>query len=259
MQQVRKVQGVGFHANFWSNVEMDLDTGLFVERKQLLPTSNSLYHMCDPQWMADHLEDDLALQLAAYSGGVIQELHREKVTKLAARLSFSFDWDLLSRRDTVPNLVPGLPAMTRMQAHAAALLDKYSLRATQFILDKVCSFASQNDRELLLVLFDHSRAMPEMRLRGTRYDREIVDYLLAKRVTFFDMNDIHLLDFQKYNLNWEDYMKQYFIGHYNPAGNGFFAYSIKDKVASWLDPKPVPYQNPNQQSVNFGGYIKGYQ
>ena len=51
-------------------------------------------------------------------------------------------------------------------------------------------------------------------------------------------------------------MKQYFIGHYNPRGNHFFAYAIKDVVIEWLDPKPVTYQNVDPQTIDFKGYLK---
>ena len=37
-----------FHNNFWSNLEMNLDTGQWVERENLLPTPESLVHMSDP-------------------------------------------------------------------------------------------------------------------------------------------------------------------------------------------------------------------
>ena len=55
---------------------------------------------------------------------------------------------------------------------------------------------------------------------------------------------------------FDDYMKLYFIGHYNPRGNHFFAYSIKDKIVSWLDPKPVPYRNRDETSVDLQEYLK---
>jgi hypothetical protein len=56
-----------FHNNFWCNLEMDLGTGRLVERRNLLPTPESLYRMCDPAWLIEHLQDDLALQLFAFS------------------------------------------------------------------------------------------------------------------------------------------------------------------------------------------------
>ena len=36
------------------------------------------------------------------------------------------------------------------------------------------------------------------------------------------MNEVHLRDFKKYSMPFEEYMKVYFIGHYNPRGNHFF-------------------------------------
>src|SRR6516165_3362366 len=51
-----------FHNNFWPNLEMDLQTGRLIEQENLLRTPESLYRMCDPEWMAEHLKDDLALQ-----------------------------------------------------------------------------------------------------------------------------------------------------------------------------------------------------
>ena len=48
-------------------------------------------------------------------------------------------------------------------------------------------------------------------------------------------------------------MQRYFIGHYSPAGNHFFAYSIKNTVIDWLEPGPVTYQNDKERNVTFEG------
>jgi len=45
-------------------------------------------------------------------------------------------------------------------------------------------------------------------------------------------------------------------GHYSPAGNHFFAYSLKDRVVDWLDPKPLPYRDTTQQIIDFKGYLQ---
>jgi hypothetical protein len=75
-----------FNGNFWAHVEIDLETGSFVELENPLSTPESLYAMCDPEWMLEHLRDDLALQLAVYAGdpdyeqpGRIDELDRPKI------------------------------------------------------------------------------------------------------------------------------------------------------------------------------------
>jgi hypothetical protein len=228
-----------FHNNFWSHLEMDLSTGGFVEKDNLLPTRESLYQMTDPLWMVDHLKDDLALQLYAFKRGYIRELDREPVSRLARRLNYALDW---SQEST-------------LREQAGELLDKYSLNATQYILGKARDFARQNKKKLLVILFDPGRVLPEMRMNGKRYDQQIVDYLTKEKFDFFDMNDVHLRDFQNYKLSFADYMKLYFIGHYNPRGNHFFAYSLKDKVVEWLDPKPITYQKRDPQTIDFKGYL----
>jgi len=228
-----------FHNNFWPNLELDLQTGRFVEKENLLPTRASLYQMTDPQWMVEHLKDDLALQLFAFKQGLIRDLDRKPIGELATHLDFSMDW---SRESALPS-------------QAGELLDRFSLRATRFVLEKAQEFARQNRKKLLVVLFDPYRAMAEMRRSGSRYDQEIVEYLAREKFDYFDMNEVHLRDSKKFNLPYEEYLKQYFIGHYNPRGNHFFAYSIKDMVVQWLDPKPITYRKPDPQAIDFMGYL----
>jgi hypothetical protein len=238
--------GRGFHANFWPNVEMDLRTGGFVERENPQPTPQSLYHMTEPAWMVEHLKGDLALQLIAYSEGSIRDLDRKRIDNLSTWLDFPFDWSLESRTDRLPNPDASGPPVTRMQAQAAALLNRYAQRGTVFVLDKARAFANQNRKKLLIVLFDPYGAMNQMKLGMPRNDQETVDYLAKEKMDYFDMNEVHLRDFKKYNLSWNEYLEQYFIsispgilGHYNPHGNHFFAYSIKRKVVDWLSPRPI--------------------
>ena len=51
-------------------------------------------------------------------------------------------------------------------------------------------------------------------------------------------------------LSAEEYCHRYYIdgygGHYNPAGNHFFAFAIKDALVEWLEPKPLTYQASDQ-------------
>jgi hypothetical protein len=82
-----------------------------------------------------------------------------------------------------------------------------------------------------------------------------VDYLAAEGYNVFDMNEVHLRDFRRSQMPYGDYLKQFFIGHYNPRGNHFFAYSIKGKVVEWLDPKPITYRRADADSIDFRGYL----
>jgi len=232
--------GAMFHANFWAHLEMDLDSGRFVEKENPLNTPASLYRMIEPRFMVDRLKDDLALQLYAFVMQYTRELDREPIDKLAAHLGWRMDWSRPSD----------------LRAQARQLLDRYSLEATRLTLAKAREFARSNNKKLLIVLFDPGRAMREIRQSGTRYDQPIIDYLKKENFDYFDMNEVQLRDFAQYSIPFDDYMKLYFIGHYNPRGNHFFAYSIKDKIVSWLDPKPVPYRTRDEESVDFQQYLR---
>lgn len=231
--------GRAFHNNFWPNVELDLSTGRFVEGENRLPTRDALYQMTDPQRMVDLLKDDLALQLFAFKLGLIRDLDREAAGALAARLEYPLD---LSGEADLPS-------------QAGELLDRYSLQATLFVLEKARDFARRSGKQLLVILFDPYRVLPELRRGQQRFDKPVVDYLVREKFDYFDMNEVQLRDFQNQKLPYEEYMKQYFIGHYNPRGNHFFAYAIKDRVVEWLDPKPITYRRLNPESVNFEGYL----
>ena len=219
-----------------ATVEMDLKTRQFIEKKNLFPTQESLYHLTDGDWIVDHFKEDLAMQLMLYGGyagnkdegGAIRSLDRKRISQLAASLDYPFDWDA-----------------TDLPAQARGLFDRYAQRATLFILDKARAFADQNGKHLLIVLNDPFRALDQMIRNEPRYDQEVVDYLLKNKVDYFDMNEVHLADFRKSSLDYAEYKQCYFVGgdgHYSPQGNHLFAYAIKDKIVDWLDPKPPTYQ-----------------
>ena len=88
-----------------------------------------------------------------------------------------------------------------------------------------------------------------------RYDQDVIDFITENNYRYFDMNEVHVNDFKKFNLTLDEYMKRYFIGHYKPSGNHFFAYSIKDTLVDWLDPKPITYQMDDSKLISFKGYL----
>ncbi|QQO35592.1 hypothetical protein JJC00_08335 [Bradyrhizobium diazoefficiens] len=250
-----------FHGNPWAHIEMNLNTGLFVERENPLTTRESLYKVTDPDWMESHLKDDLALQLMTYSEGLIDDLDRNAIDKLAKILDFPFDWNADPSGGMLENpiaITRRVAPRTAMQAQAAALLNRYSQRANIYTLEKLRSFAKRDGKKILFVLFDPYGAMQEMNKNLPRRDQETVDYLKVTEQQYIDINQVHLRDFAKYRLSWEDYQKEYLIGHYNPHGNHFFAFAIKDKVVQWLDPKPTNYSRPDASRVDFEGYLQGY-
>jgi len=77
---------------------------------------------------------------------------------------------------------------------------------------------------------------------GERFDADFIQYLEEKDLPYVDLMQEHVEDYKKYRCGEEKYLEQYFIGHYNPHGNFFHAWSIKDEVVDMLDPKPESYK-----------------
>jgi hypothetical protein len=120
---------------------------------------------------------------------------------------------------------------------------------------KALRFADENGKKLMVVLFDPSRPLDALRQGERRHDQEIVDYLAAERYNVFDMNEVYLRDYRHTGLPYGDYLKPFFIGHHDPRGNHFVAYSIKGKVVEWLDPSPITYRHADTDPVDFRGYL----
>jgi hypothetical protein len=191
--------------------------------------------------MVENLKDDLALHMMVFVQGLVRDIDMDAVDRLARRLG-------------VPDVnSSSLAAIPR--AYVRSVLDKYSLAATRYILGKAEEFAEQNDKKLLVVLFDPGRVMPALVQGKPRYDQEIVDFLKENGFTYFDMNVVHAEDFKAFRVSYEEYRRRYFISHYNPAGNHFFAFAIKDSIVNWLDPKPITYRQTEQSLIDFKDYL----
>ncbi len=233
--------GRAFHNNFWANIEMNLQSGQLEEHENLLPTPESVYKMTDADWTVQALKDDLALNMMMYARGNVSDVDMKGVRTLAGHLGFES-----------PELAHAQPPRDVIDQ----LLNRYAFAATKVILAKAKEFTERNNKKLLVVLFDPSRVMKPLVDGKPRYDQTIVDFLREKQFRFFDMNVVHVEDYKQFKIPFDQYTKRYFIGHYSPAGNHFFAYSIKKTVIDWLDPKPITYQNQEDRWITFDGYLQ---
>ena len=237
-----------FHGNFWSNVEIDLESGGLVERDSLLPTPESLYRMTEPDFMVEALRDDLMAQMYVMLNdspeeGPVTGFSLQKLDRLA---------EILGCR-AIPSSPSGSGPAEECRRRVEALRNAYGFAATRYILDKTAEFTESREKELMVALFcpTATRGLIE---KGARYDQPVADHIAARGIRCFDMNLVHAKDYQCFDLPFSDYWKRYSIGHYNPAGNHFFAYSIRPMLVDWLDPKPIPYQNDGAK-VHFAGYL----
>lgn len=234
--------GYMFHGNFWSNIEMDMTSGKLAEQESRIGKREEMHNMSDPEFMYENLKDDLMVQLHLLEKNIINtDVDTRGLKKLAEILN-------------LPEV--DFSTIEKMKSTAKALKNKYSFEATKYILKKTSEFCYENGKELMLVHFDPGGVFKPMVRGEARYDQEVMDYIKENNFRFFDMNKVHLEDYKKFNLSMDEYMERYFIGHYKPAGNHFFAYAIKDKIIEWLNPKPITYQQDDSKLIRFKGYLQ---
>jgi hypothetical protein len=238
-----KKEGVGimFHGNFWCNIEMNMKTGVLEEHESRIRTPEKLYQMTDPDWMYENLKDDLALQMYLFERGQISDIDINQMQDLAGYLDFEINPDAEDIRQEIREL-----------------LSKYAYAATKYILNRSIEFARDNDKKLMVILLDPGGAMRQVLNGKPRADQEIVDFLEENQFNYFDMNRVHAEDYKAFNLSLDEYYRRYFIGHYNPMGNHFFAFSIKPRIVEWLDPPPFTYRKSDTLPADFKGYLEEY-
>jgi len=88
----------------------------------------------------------------------------------------------------------------------------------------------KNNKKVLYVLSYGGYEIARKIKEDTRFDQEFVDFMKKKNLPFVDLMEAHLEDYAKYKISAEEYLKQYYIGHYNPRGNFFLAWVLKDKL-----------------------------
>ncbi|MBN1671669.1 MAG: hypothetical protein JXR37_11575 [Kiritimatiellae bacterium] len=235
-----------FHGNFWANIEMDLEAGRLVEKESLCPTPESLYNMCDPDFVANAMKDDLMVQLYAMTA-----------TTSDASATEGFAVDKLNRLAEILGCDP-LPATAPEDCREPLQQLKlaYGHAATKKILADAAAFAGTNGKKLMVIVFSPSET-DRIIQTGTRSDQPIVDYLREHTFKYFDMNLVHVEDFKCFNMSLSDYWKRYRVGHYSPAGNHFFAHALRPVVVDWLEPKPITYRNEDEKMIDFeAGYLR---
>ena len=220
----RSRQSDMFHGNPWAHVRLDLQTGRFHEQPSMCPTEDGLRALCDPQRFRDTFEDDSVLRLWVLSqGGEVDDVA---------------DLERLGKAVGVEASLRGPD-----KANAAARVHMaYALKSTEWVLDRMRAWLATRDKKLLVLLSYSTRSVIAA-LRGEqRFDQSLIDYLQRHDVPYVDSLAKHVADYEAFSVDPEAYVQRYYIGHYNPMGNLFFAMAVKDELVDWLDPEPPLYR-----------------
>ena len=211
------------------HVVVNVKEGRFEERPNVCPTPESVYHLCDLDWVAEAFKDDFALK--------IMLAHLNAKTKnpelaYAEALKLATTHGIVTRIDTAE----GLSKTADQLHHQSAYF------ASQRIVEKIEAFAKAQNKKVLFVLSYPPKSVTRFVTEGVRADQPFVDFLKLRGSPVVDLMQAHMDDLALFKGDLKAYLAKYWVGHYNPRGNYFCAYALMRKLVEMLNPKPLAYR-----------------
>ncbi|MHC4369474.1 MAG: hypothetical protein ACYSW8_17830 [Planctomycetota bacterium] len=224
-----------FHSNPWAHLRVNLENGEFEEVPNPCPTPESLYKLGSSDYVYETFGSHPVVQLTAMRDGV-SDIEPGTIRKLADWAGYRFDFSDGESRASSAN----------------TLYDIVAYKSTLYLLERFKRFGTGSQRNLL-VLLTHGGGKVARFVSGepkNEYDVSVIQYLQEHNIPYVDSLDKHKEDFEQFRITPWEYVNRYYIGHYNPTGNHFLAYAIKDAMVAWLDPKPTTYREQGS-IINF--------
>ena len=221
------------HGLPWVHLRYDLSKGSFVEVPGLCRTGDDLRKLCDPQHFYQTFQDDQIVRLFALEKG--GEARFDDLEAVAEALSIK-----VNLRDNAKRM-----------AEAAKLRRMYGFKSSEYVLDTLSAWAEKSHKKLIVPLAYSEGQVINFLNGGDRFDASFIDYLERKKIIWFDSLQKHKQDYADFGITPEKYIDRLYIkpaaaavfGHYNPLGNAFFAFALKDDLVGWLEPKPPAYRS----------------
>lgn len=192
--------------------------------ENLCSKPEEVYRLCDEDYVLRTFGDDPVLYVALCTRAGVKPSR-----KLLMSVSKAFGIS----DETILGLKPE-EAIRKTHTEAA-------LFATKNIVTWTEQFVEKTGRKLMLIL-SFGRGNIARALQGmSGFDQTFVDWLKDKPYPVIDMRDCFKAEFAQFNTDVNTYLKRYYIGHHNPAGNFFTAWTLKHHLVEWLHPRPSPY------------------
>jgi hypothetical protein len=239
-----------FHSNPWAHARLDPTTGALVERPNPCPTPESVRRLTDAEFVHATFADDPIVRVLAARDDPAVASDPAPFEELASACGFE-GLDLT-----------GDEAIRRS---AGALLHAYSLRVGMRIIEALAAYCRDRGKRLF-VLLSHPSGSVWHHCERPADDPHFVDwhprafqeFVRGLGVPVLDTVEKHVAEFRTFRISAKEYVDRYYIGHYTPTGNHFFAYAVKDELLGWLDPKPPAYRGGDDETlIRFRGYLPG--
>lgn len=228
--RTQRTRPVGmFHANPWRHVRFD-PSGELIEQPNPCPTPESLYQLCDIEFLMHAFGDDPIVDL------LVAEQTRD----------FSFvknHGDLAGALGVVLDTSsPSTLASSAQQLYAAC-----AFRSSIEIIKRTQKWLTDRHRRLLVFLSYPSDEVARVCGGEPRTDDRFVRELDELGIDYVDGLQAHCADYEDFALLPVHYVDRYYYGHYTPAGNHFFAMSVaRPALIDWLNPRPLAYLAPGE-------------
>ncbi len=227
-----KKESYPVHGFPWAHIRYDIDKGEFIEYDGMLEKAEDLFKLVGKEQYYETFKDDHVVHLYTLREG--GEAPVDYLEKLAE--AFEIDVDLRN---------PKTKAADARKLHYA-----YGIKSTEYLVDKMYKWAADNNKKLMIMLSYDVPTVMEYLEHGTRFDQAFVGFLDKRNYPYIDMLPKTKVDYQSFNLSIEKYLERFYIeragaqvfGHYNPYGNFWFAYAMREELVNWLTPQPLPYQ-----------------
>jgi hypothetical protein len=215
-----------FHANPWAHVRFDLVTSALVHVPNDLASPESLYQLCDPDYLITRFEKDFVVNLL--------------VARRTGEFHFLREYEQLASALDVP-----LSLATPLEARRSAdrLYSAMAFRSSLIILQDLQRDLVERGKKLLVLLSYSEPAVRKALTDSSRDDETFLRHMKQSGFALVDALSCHVTDYGAFALNPADYVARLFNGHYTPAGNLFFAFAIKGAVVEWLAPPPPAYRD----------------
>jgi len=153
-----------------------------VESDNPCPTGESIYNLCDADWVFATFKDNFVLKLRVAALD-IQTGQAEKSHGMISALAKEHGMNL--NMDSAASLKQAIDRV----------FTEVAIYASKRIVEKVETYAKTHGKKVLCVLSYSGHALMDTVRKGKRFDQAFVDYLDQKKLPYVDLLEAHLNDF----------------------------------------------------------------
>ena len=202
----------------------------FQECSNPCSTPESVYNLCDLNYVCQLFNDNFVLKIML--AHINSKENNPSPNNYNEIINLATTHGIKTKIDNSENL----------DKVADNLFTKSAMYSSQCIVKKIDKLAKENNKKVLYVLSYPPHSIAKYINEAKRSDQSFVDFLKIQNFPFIDLLEAHVNEYNQFKIGIKKYLERYFIGHYNPLGNFFCAFAIKNKLVEMLNPKPEPYQ-----------------